>query len=246
MQRHRFFALPSQIAPPRILLDAEESHHLAKVLRLEEGDPVFVFDGEGREYECEVETAERKESRLRILREWIDPVESPLELTLAQALVKSDKFDWIVQKGTELGVTRIVPLITEHCEIKKAEERAEQKLSRWRRISMEALKQCGRRRLVEIAEPVHFSELAKAQQAANNLFFSERNGKPFEEIARRVDLRQPFNLFIGPEGGWSEREKRKAEEHGFHSVTLGSRILRTETAAVVAMTLAQHLAGDLR
>ncbi|MEK7830830.1 MAG: RsmE family RNA methyltransferase, partial [Acidobacteriota bacterium] len=149
MQRHRFHALKSQISDSQILLAADEAHHLARVLRLSIGDTVFVFDGEGCEWECEIAGVNKREADLTIIRQLTDEVESPLRLTLAQALVKGDKFDWVVQKATELGVTRIVPLITDHSDVKRAEERAEQKLERWRRISLEALKQCGRRRLVE-------------------------------------------------------------------------------------------------
>src|ERR1041385_3240693 len=140
MQRHRFYAPPSHLSNSRITLDPEESHHLARVLRLTEGARVFVFDGEGAEYECEVARVSKQAVELAALARLTDEVESPLHLTLGQALIKSDKFDWVVQKATELGVARIAPLVTEHSEVRKIEERAEHRLQRWRRIALEAVK----------------------------------------------------------------------------------------------------------
>ncbi len=246
MQRHRFFATRSQISDSAIALDAEESHHLSRVLRLSEGERVFVFDGEGNEWECETASVGKRETVLKVIRQLDDLIESPFDLTLAQALIKGDKFDWVVQKATELGVTRIVPIVTDHGDIRKAEERAEQRLQRWRRISMEALKQCGRRRLVEIAEPVGFADFCDANSTKNNLILSERGGLKLSEAVNRLWQVSQLNLCVGSEGGWSERELSKAEAHDFIPVHLGKRILRTETAAIAAVALAQHLFGDLR
>lgn len=244
MQRHRFYAPKSQISDTGILLDADEAHHLSRVLRLSEGGRVFVFDGEGSEWECEIASVGKREATLSIVRQLTDEVESPLRLTLAQALVKGDKFDWIVQKATELGATRIVPLVTDHCDVKRAEERAEQKLERWRRISLEALKQCGRRRLVEITEPVSFADFCESAETPS-LIFSERGGRSLREIAAGLNQPDQLNVCIASEGGWSDAEINAAETHNFQAVHLGRRILRTETAAIAAVTLAQHLFGDL-
>lgn len=246
MQRHRFHTLKSQISDLQIVLLADEAHHLARVLRLGVGDRVFVFDGEGSEWECEIAGVGKREVELNIVRQLTDEVESPLRLTLAQALVKGDKFDWIVQKATELGVTRIVPLMTDHSDIKRAEERAEQKLERWRRISLEALKQCGRRRLVEFAEPQRFAEFCQSLAETPNLIFSERGGRSLREVAAELNAPTQLNVCVASEGGWSEAELQAAESNGFIAIHLGRRILRTETAAITAVALAQHLFGDLR
>lgn len=245
MQKHRFHASKSQISDSQVVLDADEAHHLSRVLRLGEGDRVFVFDGEGNEWECEIARVGKREADLTILCQLNNDVESPLRLTLAQALVKGDKFDWIVQKATELGVTRIVPLITDHTDVRRVEERAEQKLERWRRISLEALKQCGRRRLVEITEPISFVGFCNVAEAVS-LIFSERGGKMLREIAPNVHSPASLTLCVASEGGWSDAELEAAEAHNFLPVHLGQRILRTETAAIAAVTLAQHLFGDLR
>lgn len=245
MQRHRFHALKSQISDSQILLDSDEAHHLARVLRLSIGDKVFVFDGEGCEWECEIASIGKREADLTIVRQLTDEVESPLRLTLAQALVKGDKFDLVVQKATELGVTRIVPLITDHSDVRRAEERAEQKLERWRRISLEALKQCGRRRLVEISDPIHFARFCDLGLHPN-MIFSEKGGWRLSDLAESLQPLDQLCLCVASEGGWSDAELQTAEENNLIPIHLGQRILRTETAAIAAVTLAQHLFGDLR
>lgn len=245
MQRHRFFASPENITPSQITLDAEESHHLARVLRLTEGQRVFVFDGAGAEFECEIIRAHKNEAQLQIISPLQNKVESSLQLTLAQSLIKGDKFDLVIQKATELGVTRIVPLITAHSDIKRIEERADHRLLRWRRIALEAVKQCGRRTLVDIAEPVHFDHFCANQQRALKLILAERGGQKPGEIAAAVPTPDSVVIAIGPEGGWHERETEAASAHRFIPVHLGARILRTETAAITAVALMQFLFGDL-
>jgi 16S rRNA (uracil1498-N3)-methyltransferase len=246
MQRHRFYAHNSQISDSQIMLEGDESHHLARVLRLREGAAVFAFDGEGSEWECQIASLGKRETALTIVRQLTDVVESPLHLTLAQALVKGDKFDMIVQKATELGVTRIVPLLTRHSDIRRVEERTEQRLQRWRRISLEALKQCGRRRLVDISEPVSFADFCASGSAGQNLIFSERGGRTLREVAAGLQPVSRLSVSVASEGGWSEDELKSAETNGFLAVHLGARVLRTETAAITAVALAQQLFGDLR
>jgi 16S rRNA (uracil1498-N3)-methyltransferase len=248
MQRHRFYTPNLPASETVVALDGDEAHHLTRVLRLGPGARVFVFDGEGSEFECEVLSAGKRLVELKKLNALTDPVESPLELVLGQALVKGDKFDWIIQKTTELGVSRIVPLLTDHADVRWSPEKADQKLERWRRISIEAVKQSGRRRLVQIAAPVSLGEFCHERQWG--LFFSERGGRSLDEMpsvfhALGVSSNGPIGVCIGPEGGWSEAEIKKAEEHGYFPVLLGSRILRTETAAITAIAITQHRFGDL-
>ena len=252
MQVHRFFASPEVIDNGTIRLAAEESHHLARVLRLREGEMVSAFDGLGTEWECEIAAIHKSECRLSILKKLETVVESPLRLTLAQALVKGEKFDLVVQKATELGVSRILPVITEHCEIRKNEERNEQRLQRWQRISLGAIKQSGRRRLVEIAQPVKFQQFCRNLQGEPALIFSEKTGSEktgSEKVARGLPplaaQDSGLTVVIGPEGGWSDAELDLAISSGLIPVHLGPRILRTETAAITAVTLAQYHYGDL-
>jgi 16S rRNA (uracil1498-N3)-methyltransferase len=257
MQVHRFFALPEVIDNGTIRLTAEESHHLARVLRLREGERVSAFDGLGNEWECEIAAIHKSECRLSILNKLETVVESPLRLTLAQALVKGEKFDLVVQKATELGVSRILPVITEHCEIRISEERSEQRLQRWQRISLGAIKQSGRRRLVEIDQPVRFQQFCRGLQGEPALIFSEKAGPEKSGLEKSGSEKEGRGLpplavqdsgltvVIGPEGGWSDDEIALATSSGLIPVHLGPRILRTETAAITAVTLAQYHYGDL-
>lgn len=246
MQRHRFYAPPSCRSDSHLMLDAAEAHHLTRVLRLAEGARVFVFDGAGLEYECEVTGVSKAAVDLAVISQLQNEVESPLHLTLGQALIKGDKFDLVVQKATELGITRIVPLLTDHSELRKSEERIENRLLRWRRIALEAVKQCGRRRLVEITAPVSFAEFCQAEAAGKNLILSERGGRSLRDAAALPGSVNQVSVCVASEGGWSEQELQTAGTHHFISVHLGARILRTETAAITAVSLAQHLFGDLR
>lgn len=256
MSRRRFYASPDEIRGSTISLSRDETHHLTRVLRLNFGEEVFVFDGCGREYRCSFVALEQSLARLEISEALLDKTEPAIHITLAQALAKGEKFDFIVQKATELGVSAIVPLVTAHADVKLSDERSEKRLERWRRISLEATKQCGRRRLVEIATPVtlkNFLETARTQGSGVYdlnlsrplLVFSERGGISIgEAIARSFD-NPAVTALVGPEGGWSDDELRLLDERGAIAVTLGPRVLRTETAAVVAVTLIQHILGDL-
>jgi 16S rRNA (uracil1498-N3)-methyltransferase len=177
-------------------------------------------------------------------------VESPVEITLAQALAKGDKFDFIVQKATELGVGRIVPLVTRYVDARLDDQQTEKRIERWRRISLEAVKQCGRRKLVEITPPRTLREFLGSGGLASPahqtlLLFSERGGVTITDAL--VDRSNPHAVvaMVGPEGGWSDDDLALLSEAGSKAVTLGPRVLRTETAAIVALALIQHAIGDL-
>lgn len=251
MQRRRFYAAPDAISGSRIDLARDETHHLARVLRLKVGDEAFVFDGCGREYRCRILALDTHRARLEMIEPLMDKIESPVFLTLAQALAKGEKFDFIVQKATELGVRRIVPLTTRYTDVKLSEETSAKRLARWQRIALEALKQSGRRQLVDIAHPMTVAAFLEssvppaALATPALLVFSERAGSSITTaLAQAVD---PQNVIacIGPEGGWSTAELAQFAAHGARAVTLGPRILRTETAALAALTLIQYARGDL-
>jgi 16S rRNA (uracil1498-N3)-methyltransferase len=268
MQRRRFYTAPDAVSDSVIYLSSDESHHLARVLRLRGGDDAFAFDGCGREYRCRVASVDARGARLEIIEALADRVESPVALTLAQALTKGEKFDFIVQKATELGVRSIAPLITEQADVKLSDERAEKRAERWRRIALEALKQSGGRRLVDLQQPAALADfiasitgseraaaepgLAASEKIAPPpalLVFSERGGRSISEALSKVNYTESVTesvvALIGPEGGWSDPELVLLESRGATFVTLGPRILRTETAALVAVTLIQHRLGDL-
>jgi 16S rRNA (uracil1498-N3)-methyltransferase len=213
------------------------------VLRLKPGALVAVFDGTGVEYEGIVAETHGRCVTVRVRARTVPAVESPLRLTLAQALVKGEKFDLVVQKATELGVARIVPLVT-HRTIVGAY--SPQRLERWRRIALEAAKQSRRTRLVQIEEPQPVRSLLEPLHEPA-LFCAEREGAPLREIATQWAGAPPRRLliFIGPEGGWTDEEIAAARRAGALLLSLGPRILRTETAGLVVLSMVQFLWGDL-
>jgi 16S rRNA (uracil1498-N3)-methyltransferase len=252
MTRRRFYAPPAAFAPDAqtVLLSVGEARHARGVLRLQPGDEVYVFDGAGKEFRCEVREFDRDGAALDVIEE-VEPAhpESPLNLTLAIALLKGEKFDLVVQKATELGASRIVPVVTSRADVRiRNDEDAKRKVTRWQRIALEAAKQCGRARLMEIAEPVRFKDLIDrpAAEGELRLMFAERNGTSFAKAARNPppDSVKVFAL-IGPEGGWADEEIELARAGAFEIVTLGGRTLRAETAAVAIVSLLQHRFGDL-
>jgi len=258
MARRRFYTPPDNIDGSLVTLSAHETHHLMHVLRMTPGDEAFVFDGCGREYRCSLRRVENNHAQLEISDTLTDVVESPLDLTLAQALVKGEKFDFIVQKATELGVNGITPLLTRYADVRLDDQQKTKRLERWRRISLEAIKQCGRRRLVEITSPRTLREFIAANQASPHasrgaaahierakLLFSERGGIAVTDALAGISEPCPIAALVGPEGGWSDDEQDMLNDFGCRAVSLGPRVLRTETAAVVAITLIQNARGDL-
>lgn len=247
MQRRRFYAAPDAISGSLIDLARDETHHLARVLRLKVGDEAFVFDGCGREYRCRILALDNHRAQLEVIEPLTDKIESPIQLTLAQALAKGEKFDFIVQKATELGVRRIVPLITRYTDVKLNEGKSANRLERWQRISLEALKQSGRRQLVDIAHPITLAAFLESytQSSSSLLVCSERAGSAITTALAKANDPQNVIACIGPEGGWSDAELERFAAHGAEAITLGPRILRTETAAIVALALIQHTLGDI-
>jgi len=250
MTRRRFYAPPSAFSSnhENVTLGTDEARHLREVLRLKVGDEVYVFDGAGKEFHCRIEESRRDTAELKIIAE-VTPArpESPLALTLAVALLKGEKFDLVVQKATELGVVRVVPVITKLADIRLRDESdAVKRVARWQRIALEAAKQSGRAVVPEITGPVTFTSLLTNKRG---VLFSERGGGSLREV---VESRPPahaggsdMTALIGSEGGWTDGELDAARQAGWTIVTLGGRTLRAETAAIAVATLLQHLAGDL-
>lgn len=242
MTRRRFHAPPTAFTQTTVTLTADEARHLRDVLRLKAGDEVYVFDGRGREFRCSVSNTKRDSAELRIDAE-VEPAkpESQLQLNLCVALLKGEKFDLVVQKATELGVTTITPLITRHADIHlRGQSDATKRVTRWQRIALEAAKQSGRAFVPEISLPITFEAALNLEGAG--VMFSERDGETFESLTAT----SPITALIGSEGGWADDEIEAARTRDFHIVTLGGRILRAETAAIAVAVLMQHRFGDLR
>jgi 16S rRNA (uracil1498-N3)-methyltransferase len=241
MPGHRFYAPPETFTGNLVMLDEEEAHHARSVLRLREGDDASVFDGAGREFSATLTEISKKRVMLTLGEELGGGLESPLSLTLAAALLKADKFEWVIQKAVELGVNRIVPLVTEHTEVGAVRGASDNRLVRWRRIALDATKQCGRRVLMKLDDPVTFGAALAADDSVARVFFAERGAGGWRDGEVRP---KSATAYVGPEGGWADREAREAGEKGCRLVTLGPRILRAETASVVASTLLQASWGD--
>jgi 16S rRNA (uracil1498-N3)-methyltransferase len=249
MTRRRFHAPPSAFSVHResVTLATDEARYLREVLRLKVGDEVYVFNGVGKEYQCRIEENRRETATLKVLAE-VAPArpESPLELTLAVALLKGEKFDLVVQKATELGVTRIVPVVTKLADIRLRDTSdAAKRVSRWQRIALEASKQSGRAVVPTVDKPVAFEELVGDADSKPGIMFSERDGESLTEVRKQFSSNQSLTALVGSEGGWTEQEIAAAKDAGWRIVTLGGRTLRAETAAITVSTLLQHLFGDL-
>ena len=223
-----------------VTLDADETRHLRDVLRLHIDDEVSVFDGIGGEFRCSIFEINKLGSVLTVLEktEAASP-ESPLEITIAATVLNGEKYDLIIQKAVELGVVTLIPLQTIRCDVKTRD--AAKRLDRWRRIAMEATKQTGRAKLMEIAEPETFDRLIPRLRGENTILFSERDGVDFTTVTPRKKI----IALYGPKGGWDDSELEAASTNGVKIVTLGGRILRAETASIAITAILQHRFGDL-
>lgn len=236
----RFYAPKENFGKGEIILSLDETRHLRDVLRLREGEKVNVFDGAGKEFLCGIETISKKETSLKIIRETApSSPESHLDLTLAVALLKGEKFDLVIQKAVELGVCKLVPLNTKRADVRLKD--ADKKQERWQKIALEACKQSGRAQLMQIELPVDFEKFIKTAEGAG-ILFAERSGASFSAI--KADKK--ITALVGSEGGWEDSEIEFAASNGFQIVTLAGRILRAETAAIAIAAVLQNNFGDLR
>lgn len=237
---HRFFAPQTSFGQNVVKLDSDETRHLRDVLRLKAGDSVSVFDGGGGEFTCIISEIRKKDAVLSII-ETTEPSspESPCEITLAATVLNGDKYDLVIQKAVELGVTKLIPLQTIRGDVKAKD--AAKRIVRWGRIAMEATKQCGRARLMEVAEPATFEQVIGGVSDESVVIFSERDGSGFDQIKAGKKI----TALIGPKGGWDDLELELAREKGIGIITLGGRILRAETASIALVAILQHRYGDL-
>jgi 16S rRNA (uracil1498-N3)-methyltransferase len=219
------------------------AEHAVRVLRLRTGDALTLFNGDGRDYAGEIVEADKRSASVR-LHEAVDAApESPLALTLAQAIARGEKMDWIVQNATELGVARIVPLQTERSEVRLDAKRAEKRLAHWRAVSIAACEQSGRAVVPHIEAPVSLATWVQSlvDDARPRLALLPESGLR----ARELDLSSGGAvLAVGPEGGWGERDQAALRTAGFGALHLGPRVLRTETAGIAALSALQALHGD--
>ncbi|MBB3103875.1 16S rRNA (uracil(1498)-N(3))-methyltransferase [Azomonas macrocytogenes] len=238
MRLSRFFVdLPLSLGQHD--LPEAQAHYIGRVLRLNAGSEVQLFDGSGVEYLGELTEVGKKSARVELREALPGLPESALQVHLGQGLSRGERMDWAIQKATELGATEITPLFSERCEVRLNDERTDKRLSHWRQIAISACEQCGRSVLPVIHAPQALADWLQRTEAELRLVLHPV-ATPLPEHARP----QSLALLIGPEGGLSEAEVHQALEAGFQGARLGPRILRTETAPVVALAVAQQLWGD--
>lgn len=243
----RFFFNPKEQDGQTIVLPQEESHHIKTVLRLKIGDELELMDGGGTIYSGRI-TGFGKRTRVEITGQREERQESATPLWVGQGLIKSKKMDLIIQKCTELGVQRFIPFISSRCQGRFDGAQLQKKLERWQRISEEACKQCGRARMMEIAFPLTLQELLDFDfgeiREMKLLFWEEERGRKIKDLETFTEYER-IHILFGPEGGITSDECRMAQEAGWQSVSLGSRILRAETAVLAAVSIIQHRLDEM-
>ncbi|MBO6132753.1 MAG: 16S rRNA (uracil(1498)-N(3))-methyltransferase [Lachnospiraceae bacterium] len=237
---NQFFVTANQIEGASLKIVGEDLHHLRDVLRLRTGDRVTAVDSaEQITYLCEIEGLNASSAILKILDMDREGRELPIEVTLFQGLPKSDKMDFIIQKSTELGIKRIVPVLCERSMSRPDPDKSRKKALRWQKIADAAAKQCKRTIIPEIESPLSFREALSYAKDFDSRLIPYELSKGFthtREVIDNISEGSSLAIFIGPEGGFSESEITAAKSAAFEPITLGRRILRTETAGIVLLS----------
>ena len=282
----RLFLSPEELTSQEIVIHGENAHYISSVLRVQTGDMLTIFDGQGNRYICMINKIHKKEVIVEKIKKEAYSAESPILIALAQGIPKGDKMDFIVQKSTEIGVKKIIPLITERSQVQHTA-----KTERWRKIALSASQQSGREKIPDIEEPITFENFLKknefyhpplhplpsrdgTSEAASHLcgrdslipsplvamarrgegkgegqigiiFSEEEKNQTLKKVLKDFKEITAIILLIGPEGGFSDTETKMAVEKGFTATSLGPRILRTETAALSAISIVQYELGDM-
>lgn len=243
MAASRFYCSPPLSGGTRFELPREAAHHAHRVLRLRANDPVQIFDGEGNAFDARIAEIGGKRVVLHELQACMAEAESPLRITLAQAMCSSEKMDWVVQKTTELGAAEIQPVQTQRSVARLTHERAEKRTAHWRNVAIAACEQCGRNTLPQLHAPLELSAwLAEMRGSTHTKLILQPEGSI--ALHKQPQPQGGITLLIGPEGGFSEDEIKMAHLAGFTPIRLGKRVLRTETAAMAGIAALQTLWGD--
>ena len=241
----RFFVEPYQVQEEehRITLTGPDVNHMKNVLRMRIGEDVWISDGGQKEYHCTIEAFEEEGAVLHILYAQEPQYELPSRIYLFQGLPKGDKMELIIQKAVELGAYSVVPVETKRCVVKLDEKKAAKKTARWQQIAESAAKQSKRLLIPEVKEPVKFSEALKLASDLDVRLIPYELAEGMDgtrRIIQSVKPGQSVAVFIGPEGGFEEAEVELAKEAGFQAITLGRRILRTETAGMTVLSILMY------
>ncbi|MBX2808046.1 MAG: 16S rRNA (uracil(1498)-N(3))-methyltransferase [Cellvibrionaceae bacterium] len=228
-----------------ITLENAAAHHLATVLRTKPGRPLVLFNGLGGEYDATLIRADKKQVSVAVASYRDKNTESALTLELGVCLIKNDRFDWLLQKATELGVNKITPLTCDFSDVKLPAERIAKKQQHWQHIIINACEQSGRTALATINTPTTLTHWLQHNRADDKRVLHPGATQALGHAAAHSHPPASIALLVGPEGGFSEKEIAQAQNHHFTPISLGPRILRAETAPLAAVSILQHCYGDL-
>lgn len=241
MRIPRIFTSQDLSAPLQVQLEKDAANHVSRVLRMSQGQHVELFNGDGHSYRGQLTTIDRNHVVVDINEVLLNNNESPLTIHLYQGVSRGDKMDLTLQKGVELGVKEFTPLITERCGVKLDEKRWQKKHEHWQKVIESACEQCGRNTIPTL-HPAIKLQPALEQLTSNSFFMHPDASDSFKSI--NADTKSQLQLWVGPEGGFSDEEINWVETHGCKPVSLGPRVLRTETAALAAVAVMNSLWGD--
>ena len=242
-----FFVTPDQVKDDLIFIEGSDVNHMKNVLRMRIGEEVTISDGNNRQYLCEIKEYEQEEAILHIIEETSTDTELPSKVYLFQGLPKQDKMELIVQKCVELGCFEVIPVATKRCVVKLDDKKAKKKIERWQQIAESAAKQAGRGVIPEVRDVMSFKEALKYAKDLDVVMIPYELAEGMKETKQWIsDIvpGQSVGIFIGPEGGFEKEEVEAAINEGAKAITLGKRILRTETAGLTTLSVLMfHLEG---
>lgn len=237
---YRFFVSPQQTGGESIRITGSDVNHIRNVLRMKKGEHILVSDGIDREYECEILNLQSDVIEAKVVDVFGSCAELPAKITLFQGLPKADKMEWIIQKAVELGASEIVPVVTKRTVVKLDAKKAKKKTDRWNAIALSAAKQAKRGRIPDVKPPMMLSEAFEYSSSfdASIIPYEDAEGiSHSREVIAGLKGKKRIGIFIGPEGGFEEQEIETAKEFHIVPITLGKRILRTETAGMTVLSI---------
>lgn len=240
MRVPRIYVKQTLVANTTVELDAGPAHHVTRVLRMQAGRELVLFDGRGGEYSAVIAEAGKRTVSVSIGECSNPQTESPLATELIIGISRGERMDWVVQKATELGVSRIQPVFTERTEVKLNGDRLDKRTHHWQQIIISACEQCQRNILPELLNPIALQQALEVSSAEQRYVLHHRTDAQLRETARANSV----SLLVGPEGGLSDDEITLAQQQGFKALSLGPRVMRTETAPVAALAVLQFHWGD--
>lgn len=245
---HHFFVTPEQVRESEIYIEGQDVNHIRNVLRMKMGEQLEISDGNNKKYLCEICELSAEQVRLQILKELFHNTELPSKIYLFQGLPKSDKMELIIQKAVELGVYEVIPVVTRRSVVKLDDKKATKKVERWNSIAESGAKQSGRNIIPKVTSVMSYKEALQHASDLDVVLIPYELAEGMEQtrmLVSNICPGQSVGIFIGPEGGFEREEVEYAMEKGAHSITLGKRILRTETAGLTTLSiLMYHLERD--